>query len=78
MNWLSLCLSFHIMKTINVQLVLFLGKDVTSMSYSTIQVYGLLGGSTFTYKAGGNLCPGVDRPQVLCTVSGQLLRFSVA
>lgn len=36
-KWLSLYLSFQSMKNINVQFVLFLGKDVTSTSYDDIQ-----------------------------------------
>lgn len=60
-KWLSLYLSFYILKNIKVQFVLFLGKDVTSTSYNDIEVYGLLSGSTFTYKPGRNLSPGVDR-----------------
>lgn len=40
LKWFSLYLSYHITKNINVELVLFLGEDVISTSYSDIQVYG--------------------------------------
>lgn len=63
------------MKNIKVHFVLFLGKDITSTSYSDIQVCGFPSGSTLTYKREGNFLAGVERPQALSTSSLQLLRF---
>lgn len=61
-KWLSQYLSFHIMKNVKVQFVLFLGKDVTGTDCDDIQVCVWFAQWKHSYlESWGNLPLGVDR-----------------